>query len=658
MTSRNQISQFKNVVFTCSLLICILFCAFAVPEGVQAKDNSGLAASIILSDGEFVYGPNVGDFSLKSYLSTNAPHLLIYADDLYGRSEYFSINPKIYLTLLEIHSQLISNPNTEKMEDAFGLGAGHFISQVEYLSNKMTEAYYLHLYSYSPLSVSQRSLESFVTSDGYTVSVASGTNAGTYAIIAGLAAMNEKNISLILDNSQANGFYQTYARLFGNNSPLDEKNLVSLSAEAGMSAAPDNLLQLPYLQGTSWRFGGVHDNSGCITNTNCTFRDASSLDFYPGGLSWGSDTSNTWIVASAAGIPIQVSACYFKILHADGWETTYYHLENIQSFSGSIKQNDKIGVVANTPAEATCSGGASSVPHVHFTLKHNGALVAINGTPLSGWYVHSGRWSYDTDPGYMWLEKAGVKKDINNNLLLSEALPASPIITNYATGVFRPTNGALYLKNSNTDGFANVVINYGLGGDYPIVGDWDGNGTDTIGVYRNGTFYLRNSNTLGFADIVLSFGQAGDQPIAGDWDGDGVDTIGVYHNGQFMLRNSNSTGDADTTFLLGNPGDVGIVGDWNGDGLDTTGVFRPNNGVIFLKNANVSGFADVALNYGLKGDQPVTGDWNNDGIDTIGVYRNGVFMLRNSNTIGFADLVFALGNPGDMPISGNWVGIQ
>jgi hypothetical protein len=85
--------------------------------------------------------------------------------------------------------------------------------------------------------------------------------------------------------------------------------------------------------------------------------------------------------------------------------------------------------------------------------------------------------------------------------------------------VFRPSNGALYLKSSNTTGFADVQINYGLAGDYPVVGDWDGNGTATIGIYRNGSFYLRNSNTIGFADLVFALGIPGDMPIAGNWDG-------------------------------------------------------------------------------------------------------------------------------------------
>ena len=227
------------------------------------------------------------------------------------------------------------------------------------------------------------------------------------------------------------------------------------------------------------------------------------------------------------------------------------------------------------------------------------------------------------------------------------------------TGVFRPSNGLLYLKNKNDTGFADAALNYGLPGDYPVVGDWDGNGTVTIGIYRDGYFYLKNANTLGFAEVVFPFGQPGDQPIAGDWNGDGVDTIGVFHpsNGHFLLRNSNTEGPSEMDFFLGNPGDVGIAGDWDGDGKDTTGVFRPSNGLLYLKNKNESGFADAALNYGLPGDMPVTGDWDGDGIDTIGVYRQGQFMLRNENTNGFAEVIFGLGNPGDMPIAGNWDGL-
>jgi len=260
--------------------------------------------------------------------------------------------------------------------------------------------------------------------------------------------------------------------------------------------------------------------------------------------------------------------------------------------------------------------------------------------------------------GYQFTPASKSYSDVQSDLTVQDyTAQVCPTCADKDTiGVFRPGNGALYLRNLNVTGFADVAINYGLGKDYPVVGDWDGDGIDTIGVYRNGIFYLRNSNTLGFADLTIAFGSPGDQPIAGDWDGDGIDTIGVYHSatGQFLLRNGNTSGDPEMSFYLGNAGDVGIAGDWDGDGTDTTGVFRPSNGVIFLKNTNVSGFADVALNYGLPGDQPVVGDWDNNGTTTIGIFRNARFYLRNSNTNGFADILLDLGNVGDMPIAGNW----
>jgi uncharacterized repeat protein (TIGR02543 family) len=279
----------------------------------------------------------------------------------------------------------------------------------------------------------------------------------------------------------------------------------------------------------------------------------------------------------------------------------------------------------------------------------NGEVVQLTATADHDWLFLN--WTGDV---------TGTTSTISVTMDSSKTLTANYMRSGAdTTGVFRPSNGLLYLKNKNETGFADAALNYGVGGDYPVVGDWDGNGTVTIGIYRSGYFYLRNSNTIGFAEGVFPFGNPGDQPIAGDWNGDGVDTIGVYRpsNGLFLLRNSNGAGVADMSFYLGNVGDVAITGDWDGDGIDTTGVFRPSNGVIFLKNANETGFADAVLNYGLPGDMPITGDWNNDGIDTIGIYRNGTFYLRNSNTNGFAEIVFGLGNPGDMPIAGNWDGL-
>jgi hypothetical protein len=315
-----------------------------------------------------------------------------------------------------------------------------------------------------------------------------------------------------------------------------------------------------------------------------------------------------------------------------------------------LLNNDQNGIALPRWNGSTFAGGSSSIREEFVRLVNSYGQIQPGSAAID-------RALPSQAP---WMDILGQPRGSAPDLGALEAGGGTPAPLAIDTaGVFRPSNGALYLKNRHSTGFADVQINYGIGGDYPVVGDWNGDGNATIGIYRNGSFYLRNSNTIGFADVVFPFGMPGDQPIAGDWDGDGDDTIGVYRKATstFYLRNTNSAGNPDMIFTLGIPGDVGIAGDWDGNGKDTTGVFRPSNGALYLKNKNETGFADVQINYGIAGDRPVVGDWNDDGVDTIGIYRNGAFMLRNSNTIGFADLVFYLGIPGDMPIAGNWDGL-
>jgi hypothetical protein len=40
------------------------------------------------------------------------------------------------------------------------------------------------------------------------------------------------------------------------------------------------------------------------------------------------------------------------------------------------------------------------------------------------------------------------------------------------------------LRNSNSAGPANITFNYGPNGAIPVVGDWDGNRTTTVGIVR------------------------------------------------------------------------------------------------------------------------------------------------------------------------------
>jgi len=229
--------------------------------------------------------------------------------------------------------------------------------------------------------------------------------------------------------------------------------------------------------------------------------------------------------------------------------------------------------------------------------------------------------------------------------------------------VYLPSNQTFYLRNSNSQGFADSALQYGPSGATPLCGDWDGNGTATIGVYdpTNQTFYLRNSNTIGFADISFRYGPPGAIPLAGDWNGDGTTTIGVYDpvGRTFYLRNSNSAGFADITIQYGPPAGVPVVGDWDGNGTTTIGVYDPAGRTFYLRNSNTQGFADLTIGYGPTGATPVVGDWDGNGTVTIGIYdpTNQTFYLRNTNSIGFADLTIRYGPAGATPLAGDWDGL-
>ena len=58
---------------------------------------------------------------------------------------------------------------------------------------------------------------------------------------------------------------------------------------------------------------------------------------------------------------------------------------------------------------------------------------------------------------------------------------------------------------------------------FRVAGDYDGNGTDTVGLFDQSTsnFYLRNSNSSGVADVSFHYGTVGwgAKPVIGDWNG-------------------------------------------------------------------------------------------------------------------------------------------
>jgi hypothetical protein len=84
-----------------------------------------------------------------------------------------------------------------------------------------------------------------------------------------------------------------------------------------------------------------------------------------------------------------------------------------------------------------------------------------------------------------------------------------------------------------------------------VTGDWDGDGRDSVGVFRSGSWSLRNSNSAGSPSYQFSYGTTGDRPVVGEWDLDGRDEIGVYRNGRWLLRDTLTYGSTSRSFTFG-----------------------------------------------------------------------------------------------------------
>ena len=189
-------------------------------------------------------------------------------------------------------------------------------------------------------------------------------------------------------------------------------------------------------------------------------------------------------------------------------------------------------------------------------------------------------------------------------------------------------------------------VSWGLPGDTPVIGDWNGDGKDDIGIFRPGSGLWSldsNGNTAWeVSDKSVSWGMPGDTPVIGDWNGDGKDDIGIFRPGSGLWSldsNGNNAWEvSDKSVSWGMPGDIPVIGDWNGDGKDDIGIFRPGSGLWSLDSNGNSKWdiSDKSVSWGLPGDTPVTGDWNGDGKDDIGTFRQGFGAESNptGNPVG------------------------
>jgi hypothetical protein len=78
-----------------------------------------------------------------------------------------------------------------------------------------------------------------------------------------------------------------------------------------------------------------------------------------------------------------------------------------------------------------------------------------------------------------------------------------------------PSNGGWYILHSSTGYSTYVSYLWGLAGDIPVLGDFDGDGKTEVGVYRpsDGYWYILWSSTNHTTYTGYLWGLAGDIPL-------------------------------------------------------------------------------------------------------------------------------------------------
>jgi hypothetical protein len=198
-------------------------------------------------------------------------------------------------------------------------------------------------------------------------------------------------------------------------------------------------------------------------------------------------------------------------------------------------------------------------------------------------------------------------------------------------GLWDPENFRWYLNN-DVDGTIDDMIVFTTPpvprSWIPVTGDWNGDGLDTVGLYNPATrrWFLNNQTDNWLPGDLINFrtviGNSKWKPLAGDWDGDGSDTVGLYNPGASGWHlYATLDGSSEGKILFRTPlvprSWIPLVGDWNDDGLDTVGLYDPFTNTWYT-NDETDGTIDSVRAFRTPTVpnwwRPITGNWDGSGI--------------------------------------------
>jgi len=347
------------------------------------------------------------------------------------------------------------------------------------------------------------------------------------------------------------------------------------SAGAALPVTPDAVTTNLSMGGASGKVAltnGLAPNSCGATATPCTLPNAAIIDVVSYGVSnnaeGGAPTNGGAALTSTQG----------NVRKANGCTETDNNNADFDIITAPVPRN-------TATTAAPCGGPvAPTQNHVDFNGdgKTDFAVVRNTGGGANGqitWFINL------TGTGTTYASAWGLSGDF----FVPEDYDGDnkTDIAIYRAGA--PTVAAFYILQSN--GNTVRIETFGQTGDEPrVVGDYDGDGKADVAVYRSGansgdpsTWFFRGSLNNPSGNVTyVPWGLNGDFPAPGDYDGDGKRDFVIQRNnggGQAKFWMFQTTAGINQV-VFGTPTDVIVPGDYDGDGKTDLAVVRGSAGQL------------------------------------------------------------------------------
>ncbi len=324
-----------------------------------------------------------------------------------NNSLYYGISPRLHLALLETVSNLLSeaHPSEDILQQPFGPGGPTgFAAQIEWASRELRAGF--GPYENPP---------TIRFEDGVTITLTLEQAPEGVAVQRFLAIGRSSTAWRAL----VDRFGQVFTDYFQNELP----DLVPPPA----AFTGSGFLHLPWPEGTRVVHLAYFDHVYPTVDTGRDDNDQVITYLGESSVQYNThDGHDYYFPDQPIGTPIRATApgvAYARthrgngvvILHADGYETVYWHLDEFASlFEGRVDSNQGIWVeTGEILGTSGMTGFVYGSPHLHFEVRHHGRQVdpygwygpgrdpcaAYAGCAVSTWLWHSSlRGSYDFTP--------------------------------------------------------------------------------------------------------------------------------------------------------------------------------------------------------------------------------------------------------------------